>query len=65
MENAGLDVNDPKNWIWLDAREHLSKSYEYDQAWKAFFKENNSPTASQILDEMKRLMLEIYGKEIK
>ena len=64
VEN-GLDVNDPKYGIWLDAHEHLSKSYEYDQAWKAFFKKNSSPTASQILDEMKRLMLEIYGKEIK
>ena len=64
MEKAGLDVNDPKYGMWLDAHEHLSKSHEYDQAWKAFFKENSSPTASQILDEMKRLMLEIYGKEI-
>ena len=64
MEKAGLDVNDPKYGMWLDAHEHLSKSHEYDQAWKSFFKENSSPTASQILDEMKRLMLEIYGKEI-
>jgi RHS repeat-associated protein len=48
--SRGLDVNDPQFGYWVEARPHSQWSWEYNNAWRVFIK--NEPFASpQMISE--------------
>lgn len=68
FEKAKIDINDPKNGIWLEKKPHYKKSNEYNQKWEEFFKgfekNNSEPTAEEILTFMKQVMKETFDIDI-
>lgn len=63
FNNAGLNISDPKYGYWLTPADHRGngKAYRYNKAWEEFWKKNSNADAETIVDEMHKLMDEIYG----
>ena len=62
FKDAGLNINDPKYGYWLTPADHRGngKAYRYNKAWEEFKKQNPNADAEKIVDEMKKLMYDIY-----
>ena len=57
---AKININDPKYGIWLEKKSHSKKSYEYNQKWEDFFKNNHNPSTEEIEHFMKQVMKETF-----
>jgi hypothetical protein len=60
FSDAGINIHDPIYGSWVEKTSHSQWSYQYNQDWKQFFADNNSPTQQQILDVAQQLS-ERYG----
>ncbi|MBK7911437.1 AHH domain-containing protein [Candidatus Pollutiaquabacter sp.] len=67
FKKAGLDVNDPVNMVWREAKEHSTtaigqaKSKEHLKLWKDFMSGNPKATKEQILKQRDVIEQKIWG----
>lgn len=59
-----MPQDDPKYGYWLNPVEHRvdGKAIEYNKRWEKFWEKKH--TKKQVLDEARKLMKEIYGKDV-
>lgn len=62
FEKAGIDINNPKYGMWLDAHLHLSKAADYNIKWDNFFLLNTNPNLQEVEEEAVLIMRNVYGK---
>jgi len=63
FKKLGIDINDPRWGTWVDANSHRNWSYEYNQKWAQFFKDNSyNPTVTQV-EEFAQELAEEYEFE--
>jgi hypothetical protein len=55
---AGLNIHAPQFGSWVEASAHRGWSYNYNQKWTQFFRDNPNVTAQQILEEAQNLAKE-------
>jgi RHS repeat-associated protein len=53
---AGVDVN--RYGVWWETGSHLKNAYQYNQAWKEFFRVTSNPTQTQIYNEALKLKMQ-------
>ena len=63
FSDLGINIHDPQNLLWWNALSHLSNAKGYNDAWNAFFEENERLSRQQVLEYGKQLMKE-YEHEV-
>jgi hypothetical protein len=63
FKKAGIDVHNPKFGAWWTRPNHQQKAREYNDRWRQFFRSNDDPSRSEILDFGRQLAKE-YGLEV-
>ena len=59
FNEIGININDPKYGEWVEQSKHRKDAYQYNQYWKAFFKEyeskNLTPTQDDVMNYLHKL----------
>lgn len=59
FNEIGININDPKYGEWVEQSKHRKDAYQYNQDWKAFFKEyeskNLTPTQDDVMNYLHKL----------
>lgn len=62
FEKAGLDVNDPANLVWRDAKQHRgTNSAEHTKLWTQFMKDKPKATKAEILKQRDIIEKKVFG----
>ena len=56
--DKGLNIHDPRFCSWVDKASHNKWSYEYNERWKTYIKNNPNVSAEKVVEYAKSLAKE-------
>lgn len=61
FKEIGINIDDPKNGTWWEAKDHLANAYDYNKAWEMLLDHNISATTAKIFA---KFLSTIFGFDI-
>ena len=60
---AGINIHDPFNLVYLERSFHLKNAHKVTLSWKKFFKDHDNPTRTMIYNHALEVEIEIHNVE--